>query len=150
MRIFYLAACLACLGSQAFAQSSSGVLAPDECSSGAASINRSSLAYQDKMASLRSNPRTTAPANASKAELELIFRRYEATLRDLRETRTTLLVLYRRQLAQNCPGYFAVGLDATIAEYNRLATIEHSILTELRNAAGIWVAAGSQDLKTFQ
>jgi hypothetical protein len=151
MRVFYLAAFLACLGSQALAQqSTSGVLTPDGCSGAAASMNSAAMAYQAQMASLRSNPRTTAPANASKPELELIFRRYEATLRDLRERRGSLLALYRHQLAKNCPGYSAAGLSATITEYNLLATGEHRLLTTLRDSAGIWVAAGVQEMQTFR
>ena len=152
MRIFQLAALLACLGSQALAQQpASGPARRDECFGGAASsMSSATVAYQVQLANLRSSSRNTVPANASKGELELIFRRHEAIIRELREKRTTLLALYRHMLSSECPGYSAAGLQSTIAEFNRFATGEQTFLAALRSSAGIWSPAGFQDVPAFQ
>ena len=80
-------------------------------------MSSATVAYQVQLANLRSSSRNTVPANASKGELELIFRRHEAMICELREKRTTLLALYRHMLSSECPGYSAAGLQSTIAEY---------------------------------
>ncbi len=116
MRIFQLAALLACLGSQALAQQpASGPARRDECFGGAASsMSSATVAYQVQLANLRSSSRNTVPANASKGELELIFRRHEAMIRELREAHDAACALPPYAF-KRMPGLFGGGA----AEYDR-------------------------------